>query len=138
VTVIDDYAHHPVEIEATLEAARKRFNGQRLVAVWQPHTYSRTRMLCDAFITAFDQADHVIVTEVYAAREDSNGYSAAQVVDQMAHPGAVFIASLDGVVENLMTWLAPGDVVLVLSAGDADHVSRELVNRLTVQEGRNG
>jgi UDP-N-acetylmuramate--alanine ligase len=138
VTVIDDYAHHPVEIEATLEAARKRFNGQRLVAVWQPHTYSRTRMLADAFTKSFYLADRVIVTEVYAAREESNGYSSVEVVDQMSHPDVKFIASLDGVVEDLMTWLAPGDVVIVLSAGDAERISGELVEKLSAQEGHNG
>ena len=138
VTVIDDYAHHPVEIVATLGAARKRFPGQRLVAVWQPHTYSRTQMLSDAFIAAFDRADRVIVTEVYAARETTNGYSAAQIVEQMSHPGAVFIALLDEVVTDMLTWLAPNDVVIVLSAGDADRVSGELLEKITPKEDQYG
>ena len=138
VTVIDDYAHHPVEIVATLGAARKRYLGSRLVAVWQPHTYSRTQMLSDAFIEAFDRADRVIVTEVYAARETSNGYSAAQVVERMSHPGAVFIASLDAVVKDLLAWLAPGDVVIVLSAGDADRVSVELLEKIASKENQYG
>ena len=138
VTVIDDYAHHPVEIKATLCAARKRFPGQRLTAVWQPHTYSRTQMLCDAFIAAFDHADRVIVTEVYAAREISDGFSAAQIVEQMSHPAANFIASLDEVVEDLLGWVLPGDVVIVLSAGDADRVSGELLEKIVPQEGLDG
>ena len=138
VTVIDDYAHHPVEIVATLSAARKRFPGRRLVAVWQPHTYSRTQMLSEAFIGAFDSAERVIVTEVYAAREASEGYSAARLVAQMSHPGVVFIAALDAVIEDLLSWLKPGDVVIVLSAGDADRVSEELLEKIKPEEGLNG
>ncbi|HSB67073.1 MAG TPA: UDP-N-acetylmuramate--L-alanine ligase, partial [Anaerolineales bacterium] len=69
ITVIDDYAHHPTEIRATLSAARLRYPKSKLWVVWQPHTYSRTRLLFNDFITAFDQADHVVVTDIYAARE---------------------------------------------------------------------
>jgi len=69
ITLVDDYAHHPTEIRATLAAARRRFAGRRVWAVWQPHTYSRTRTLQDDFVAAFDDADRILVTDVYPARE---------------------------------------------------------------------
>ncbi len=89
VTLIDDYAHHPTEIRATLAAARLRYPGRRLWAVWQPHTYSRTRALFDQFAAAFAAADCVLVTEVYAAREPlpADGFSARQVVEAIAVAG---------------------------------------------------
>jgi UDP-N-acetylmuramate--alanine ligase len=134
ITVIDDYAHHPTEIRATLAAARQRYPGRRLWAVWQPHTYSRTRTLLDGFLQAFDSADRVIVTEVYAAREDNPSFSAAQVVEAMPHPHAVFAPTLADTVELLLSQLQPGDVMLVLSAGDADQISAQVLERLKEKE----
>lgn len=133
ITIIDDYAHHPTEILATLAAARARYPQRRIWAVWQPHTYSRTSMLLPAFATAFGNADRVLVTEVYAAREkavDFNNFSAAQVVDRMDHPGAQFSPTLDETTNNLLDQLQPGDIVLVLSAGDADQVSARVLAAL--------
>ncbi|HTP03294.1 MAG TPA: UDP-N-acetylmuramate--L-alanine ligase [Anaerolineales bacterium] len=130
VLVINDYAHHPTEIRATLAAARKRYPGQRLWAVWQPHTYSRTKTLFKDFVEAFPDADEVIVTEIYAAREPKEDFSAAQLVKEMKHKAARFIADLDEVAEYLHSKVREGDVVLVLSAGDADRVSTELLSAL--------
>ena len=73
ITIIDDYAHHPTEIRATLAAARSRFPGRCLWAVWQPHTYSRTRTLQSEFINALQGADWVIITDIFAAREAATG-----------------------------------------------------------------
>ncbi len=84
VTVIDDYAHHPTEITTTLEAARTRFQQRRLVVVWQPHTYTRSEALQDEFIQALGNADLVIVTSIYAAREKDNGFSSRQIVREYA------------------------------------------------------
>lgn len=131
VLVIDDYAHHPTEIRATLAAARARFPGQKIWAVWQPHTYSRTQALFEAFTQAFQDADEVLVTEIYAAREPKQEFSARQVVEAMSHPAAHFIPTLTEARDYLLTHLAAGDVVLVLSAGDADRLSREVLDRLT-------
>ena len=133
ITVIDDYAHHPSEIRATLAAARSRFPGQEVWAVWQPHTYSRMRLMQDEFATAFVQADHVLVTEVFAAREPvpQDGYSAQQVVAQMHHPDARFTPGIQQAQEYLLSHLSLGDVVLVLSAGDADALSLALLDSLT-------
>jgi len=130
VVVIDDYAHHPTEIRATLAAARARYFGRRIWAVWQPHTYSRTRTLMAPFAAAFEDADEVIVTEIYAAREAKQDFSAEEVVKAMSHPAARFIPELSDVSNYLLSHLHPGDVLLVLSAGDADQVSTQVLARL--------
>ena len=128
VRVFDDYAHHPTEIRATLAAARARYPKQRIWAVWQPHTYSRTRTLFDAFLDAFTDADEVIVTEIYAAREGpEQAFSADQIVKVMPHDSARFIPQLSDVSDFLIQHLRSGDVLLVLSAGDADRVSAEVL-----------
>ncbi len=129
ITVIDDYAHHPTEIQATLAAARYRYPHSLIWVVWQPHTYSRTQMLLEDFARSFDNADEVIVMEVYPARESKQAFSSRQVVEVMPHP-AHFIAGLSDVSEYLITHLHPGDVLLVLSAGDADLVSTEVLTHL--------
>lgn len=130
IIVIDDYAHHPTEIRATLSAARARYPGKRIWACWQPHTYSRTQTLFDEFVISFNDADEVVVSEVYAAREARQDFSAQQVVKAMRHPAAHFVASLDDIQEFLLAKLRPGDVLLVLSAGDADQVSRQVLAAL--------
>lgn len=132
VTVIDDYAHHPTEIRATLAAARARYPGRNIWAVWQPHTYSRTRALLEDFAASFLDADHVIVTEVYAAREavPEGGFSAHQVVAAMAYADVHFAPDLFAATVLLLTYLQPGDVLLVLSAGDADQISTQVIQGL--------
>ena len=130
ITVIDDYAHHPVEIQTTLKAARSRFPGSRIWAVWQPHTYSRIKLLFDDFTRAFDSADSVIVTEIYAAREKQMTFSAEQIVNAMQHPNVRFIPSLDSTKEYLLNNLTAGDILLVLSAGDAIEVSSNILSGL--------
>jgi UDP-N-acetylmuramate--alanine ligase len=127
VTVIDDYAHHPTEIRATLAGARKRYPSRRIWAVWQPHTYSRTQMLFHEFTRAFTDADEVLVTEIYASREPKQDFSSAEVVSAMPHPSARYSGSLADTTAYLRPNLRPGDVVLVLSAGDADQVSADLL-----------
>jgi UDP-N-acetylmuramate--alanine ligase len=134
ITVIDDYAHHPTEIRATLAAARQRYPDRRIWAVWQPHTYTRTQSLLQDFLHAFARADRVIVTEVYAAREHDPSFSAAQVVAAMDHPAASFAPTLDNAVEQLCAQLEPGDVMLVLSAGDADQISVKVLEYLKNKE----
>jgi UDP-N-acetylmuramate--alanine ligase len=131
VTVIDDYGHHPTEIRATLAAARQAYAGRTIWAVWQPHTFSRTKMLMREFAAAFGDADHVIVTQVYASREkDSLGVSAAEVVKLMQHPDARHAASLADATNMLAGEVAPGDVVITLSAGDGNMVGANLLKRL--------
>lgn len=135
VTVIDDYAHHPTEIRATLAAARECYPGQRIWVVWQPHTYSRTRELREGFANAFGDADRVLVSAVYAAREERpDDFSIEEVIKEMTHPEVRYIQALGDIGEYLMGHLVQGDVVLVLSAGDATMVSAQLVQRLLEEE----
>jgi UDP-N-acetylmuramate--alanine ligase len=82
ISIFDDYAHHPTEIKATLEGARARFPNRKIWAVWQPHTYSRTQTLFLEFSRAFKDADEVIVTEVYAAREPKQEFTSAEIISQ--------------------------------------------------------
>lgn len=120
VLVVDDYAHHPTAIRVTLEAARQRFPSRTLWAVWQPHMYSRTRMLMDGYLAAFDAADHVLVTDIYAAREDPiPGVSSAEVVAAMTHPSVHHTPTLDNAVDALLATVEPPAVIVIMSAGDA-------------------
>jgi len=130
ILVIDDYAHHPTEIKATLAAARVRYPQRRIWAVWQPHTYSRTRALFYEFTRAFQDADEVIVTEIYPSREPKQDFSSAELVSAMPKSSAHFIASLDKTTEYLLKHLHRNDVLLVLSAGDADQVSARVLAEL--------
>jgi UDP-N-acetylmuramate--alanine ligase len=133
ITIVDDYAHHPTEIQTTLEAARDRYPDRELWAVWQPHTYSRTETLFEEYLTAFDEADHVLVTEIFASRESvRDDFSALQVVQAMKHKDASFMKSKSQVVEYLLAKIKSGDVVLVLSAGDANLISAQIVERLSL------
>lgn len=133
ITIVDDYAHHPTEIQTTLEAARDRYPDRELWAVWQPHTYSRTETLFEEYLTAFDEADHVLVTEIFASRESvRDDFSALQVVQAMKHKDASFMKSKSQVVEYLLANIKSGDVVLVLSAGDANLISAQIVERLSL------
>jgi len=138
VTVVDDYAHHPTEIKATLQAARERFPDKSLWAVWQPHTYSRTKTLLREFGRAFDLADRVIVLPIYAARErdagdmGSRGVSGADVLMEMQHPDVRCAESLDEALVWLSTEARSGDVVLTLGAGDGNKVGQWLLEVLSI------
>ena len=130
ISIIDDYAHHPTEIKATLAGARARYPERRIWAVWQPHTYSRTQTLFLEFARAFKDANEVIVTEVYAAREPKKDFTSAEIVSAMPHLSARYIKTLPEITEYLFKNLQAGDVVLVLSAGDADQISTDLLKLL--------
>jgi UDP-N-acetylmuramate--alanine ligase len=136
VTIIDDYAHHPTEIRATLEAASRRYPGRRLVVVWQPHTYSRTRQLLLEFGRSFAQAGLVVVTDIYPAREmpPADGFSSVDVVNVLQHPQVHHLSGLENAADFLIQRLNGGDVLLVLSAGDADRISRRVLSTLQEPE----
>jgi UDP-N-acetylmuramate--alanine ligase len=134
VAVVDDYAHHPSELVATLSAARQAYPGRRLVAVFQPHLYSRTIAHGEAMGQALAGADLVFVTEIYAAREQPvPGVSGRQVADAAARAGADarFEAVRADVGRRVREALKPGDVVLTLGAGDITRVAPELVRWLS-------
>ena len=120
----------PQRSRPALAGARARYPERRIWAVWQPHTYSRTKTLFLEFARAFKDADEVIVTEVYAAREPKEEFTSAEIVSAMPHLSARYIETLPEVTAHLLTHLKPGDVVLVLSAGDADQISTDVVKGL--------
>src|SRR5712692_7975606 len=133
VEIVDDYAHHPSELVATLAAARQAFPGRRLVAVFQPHLFSRTAAHGVAMGEALAEADVVVVTEVYAAREEPiPGVSGRQVAQAAERAGgsAIFEPDRAAVGRRVLDLLLPGDVVLTLGAGDITRVGAELVQWL--------
>jgi UDP-N-acetylmuramate--alanine ligase len=134
VAVVDDYAHHPSELAATLSAARQAFPGRRLVAVFQPHLYSRTAAHGQAMGQALAAADLVIVTEIYPAREQPiAGVSGQQVAEAAERAGADarFEPTRAQVGRTVYQALREGDVVLTLGAGDITRVAPELVRWLS-------
>jgi len=119
ILVIDDYAHHPTEIRATLAAARRRYGDRPLWVFFQPHTYSRTKSLMAEFAESFGDADHVVISEIYAARETDNlGITAQDLVERVTHADVRYAATLLQASEYLKHALRPGDVLLTLGAGD--------------------
>jgi len=131
VTVIDDYAHHPTEIRATLAAARTRYPEAQIWAVFQPHTYSRLRALQDEFSHAFEAADHVLVTEVFAAREAVDPtFGGEQIAGLISRPAATFSPDFERTARLLAEHVQPGDVVITLSAGDGNQVGERLLEIL--------
>lgn len=125
VIVIDDYAHHPTEIDATLNAARQRYPDHQIWAVWQPHTYTRVKQFMSGFISCFSNADHVLVTPIYAAREQPlEGISSLNIVSEMTqHPSVRFAPELVDAVEMLEESVTAPAVVIILSAGDANQIA---------------
>lgn len=131
VTVVDDYAHHPTEIQATLAAARQRFPGRRIWAVWQPHTFSRTRLLLPEFAASFVNADRVVLLDIYGSRETDNlGIDADAVLKAIEHPAAHHAGGMENATSYIMDRVRPSDVVLTLTAGDGNLVGQWLLERL--------
>jgi UDP-N-acetylmuramate--alanine ligase len=134
VRIVDDYAHHPSEVVATIAAARQRFPEARLVAVFQPHLFSRTQRQGEALGIALAAADRVVVTEIYAAREQPIAGVSGRMVAEAARRAGVpvdWIPERTELAERLSGMVASGDVVLTLGAGDITGVGRELLERLT-------
>ncbi|MBN2085831.1 MAG: UDP-N-acetylmuramate--L-alanine ligase, partial [Anaerolineales bacterium] len=139
ITVVDDYAHHPSEIRATLSAARQRYPESRIWAVWQPHTYSRTRVLEKEFVQAFGEATKVVVLPVYRAREPMDAsFPIEEVVGAMTNTEAVYIPGLMEAVPYLTRELRCGDVLVMLSAGDANRVGEEVLRRMRMIDAERG
>ncbi len=134
VTIVDDYAHHPSEVAATIAAARQRFPEAKLVAVFQPHLYSRTQLLGEALGASLAAADRVVVTEIYGAREEPvAGVSGRFVAEAARRRGAAveWVPERNRLADVLADSVAPGEVVLTLGAGDITRVGRELLDRLS-------
>lgn len=136
VTVVDDYAHHPTKIRAVLSAAQARYPGRPVWAVWQPHTYSRTRALWGDYATCFEKADHVVVLDVYAAREtETLGVDPAALANEMVHGDARHIPDLEAAATYVRSHVEPDAVVLTLSAGDGNLVGVRLLTQLAELQG---
>lgn len=131
ILVLDDYGHHPTEIKATLEGLKKAINGRRLVVVFQPHRYSRTRDCLGTFGAAFSAADEVLIAELYTAGETPiPGISHKNLLDEIK--GAHELLRT-GQVERLTAFLKPGDVCLMMGAGDITHTASALATALGSQ-----
>jgi UDP-N-acetylmuramate--alanine ligase len=135
VAVYDDYGHHPTEIETTLRAAKLLVQGGgKLVVVFQPHRYSRTRHLLEEFGRCFGAADHLVVTSIYSANEPPiEGVSSAQLVERVSgsgHKSVQYVPAQSSIVPHLLSVVGHGDVVLLLGAGDVWKLHDELIQRL--------
>ncbi|MBO5115624.1 MAG: UDP-N-acetylmuramate--L-alanine ligase [Peptococcaceae bacterium] len=128
IQIIDDYAHHPTEVAATIEAAKGVHDG-RVVAVFQPHRYSRTKFLAEKFAEAFDAADEVVLTDVYAAGEDlSEGAESDIIAQHMQRPA--HLVAREQLNKFLQGFVKPGDMVLMMGAGNIWQNSIQLVEDL--------
>jgi UDP-N-acetylmuramate--alanine ligase len=135
VIVVDDYAHHPTEIRATLQAARSRHPDRKIIAVFQPHTYSRLKALWNDFVKAFSQADQVVVVNVFASREQPDPeVKAERLSDEIESTQAVYIPELDAAAEYLAETAASESIVITLSAGDGNRVGSLLLEALQQRE----
>lgn len=124
-TVIDDYAHHPTEIEATLEAA-SHFPHNKLWCVFQPHTYTRTKAFLGEFAQSLQKADHLLLADIYAAREtDTLGISSGMLAEKAASLGAdaLYLPTLEEIADYLRSHAQPGDLIMTLGAGDVVKVA---------------
>ncbi len=130
VTVVDDYGHHPAEVQVTLEAAQRAY-GRRLVVAFQPHRYSRTLHCFDELVRAFNRADVLLLTDVYAAGEEpiagATSDALAKAIRAHGHRDVTWIGARKGVAKALAARVGPGDVVITLGAGDITRVGPDLL-----------
>lgn len=136
ILFVDDYAHHPSELMATLAGARLQVEGkqaQRLVAIFQPHRYSRTATFLEEFATAFSAADLVVLTDIYSAGESPTGINGEHLAETMAqhHPNVIYHQDLSSLSDRLSNLLYPGDIALFLGAGNLNQIIPETMSRLT-------
>ena len=129
ITIIDDYAHHPTEIEATLTSA-KHYPHREIWCVFQPHTYTRTKALFQEFAAALSHADHVILADIYAAREtDTLGITSEQLAEAVKSEGgdAVYLSSFKNIEQYLLQHCQNGDLLITMGAGDVVNIGEELL-----------
>jgi UDP-N-acetylmuramate--alanine ligase len=134
VLVVDDYAHHPSEIRATLACARGLDPSRRVVGVFQPHRYSRTLHLHQHFSDAFEDADELLLTDIYSAFEEPiagvDGTMIFEAVQRHGRPAARYFESMESLADELLTMVRPGDLVVTMGAGDIHTVATQLVEKL--------
>ncbi|HET7318780.1 MAG TPA: UDP-N-acetylmuramate--L-alanine ligase [Nitrospirota bacterium] len=133
IIVVDDYGHHPTEVRATLAAAARGLE-RRVVVVFQPHRYTRTQHLLKEFFTAFNQADKLIIMDIYAAGEKPipgiSGQALYEGIKKFGHKDVTFIPEREKIVEHLLGVLRRGDLMITLGAGDVWKIGEEVVKRL--------
>ncbi|MCK4436594.1 UDP-N-acetylmuramate--L-alanine ligase [bacterium] len=133
IVVVDDYAHHPTEIRATLKAARQ-WRAKRIIGIFQPHRYTRTKFLRKDFSSAFEEADFLVITEIYSAGEEPlpgvSGRDIYEAVRDIGQENVEFIPDKSEIADRVMNILQPGDTVITMGAGDIDTVAGEIVQRL--------
>ena len=133
VTVVDDYGHHPTEIRETLAAARQVWK-DRIIVVFQPHRYTRTQKLFNEFLTAFPDADYLIVTDIYAASEKPiEGVSAANLCEGIrahGHQNVIYLSGFDEMTDHLLAMAKPSDVIITQGAGSVWKVGEEFLKRV--------
>lgn len=132
ITLIDDYAHHPTEVKSTLSAIRQRWKDNRVIAIFQPHRYSRMSLLWEEFLNSFHLADEVWVTGVYSAGEVPGGFDMDLFVKKLRdlHGCVRFYESWKDMVDPILSYLKYGDVVVTLGAGDVGKLCKELLKHL--------
>ncbi|HKG15022.1 MAG TPA: UDP-N-acetylmuramate--L-alanine ligase [Pyrinomonadaceae bacterium] len=140
VIVVDDYGHHPTEIRATLVAAKLGAAGRRMVVLFQPHRYTRTQDLLDEFARSFNNADVLMVTDIYAASEDPiegvSGESVVEAVSRFGHKDARHVGSVEDATQALSSEVHENDMVITLGAGNVYRAGENLVELLKEREGR--
>lgn len=131
VKIIDDYAHHPTEVQATLEGVSKGYSN-RIVCLFQPHTYTRTRDQYKEFARSFDEADVLIVTDVYAAREKAidgiDGNLIAETAIQYGHKNVIYVKDNEKIIDSVKSVLKSGDILITMGAGNIWKIGEELVS----------
>jgi len=131
--VVDDYGHHPTEIRATLAAARQVWTG-RIIVVFQPHRYTRTQALFQEFLTAFTDADSLIVTDIYPAGEEPipgvSSEALCEAIRRAGHRDAVHLSSFDAIADHLSEVARQGDVILTQGAGSVWKVGMAFLERI--------
>jgi len=131
VRVYDDYGHHPTEIIATLKAARESIEDGRLVVIFQPHRYSRTEKLMDEFAASFNDADELVILEIYPAGENPvEGVSSSALMERMDRAGVELASDRSAAVKKVSDMVREGDMVLTLGAGDVYKTGEELLEKL--------
>ncbi|MDB4972879.1 MAG: UDP-N-acetylmuramate--alanine ligase [Myxococcaceae bacterium] len=141
ITIVDDYGHHPAEVVVTLEAAQRAY-GRRILVAFQPHRYTRTQQCFDELTRAFNRADVLLLTDVYAAGEEAiagaDSATLAQAVRAHGHRDVTLVPKVDDLDAKLAERAEPGDVIITMGAGNITHVGRALLARLQSQAVKHG
>jgi len=137
ILILDDYAHHPTEVKTTLDALRSSWQNKRIIAVFQPHRYSRTKLLAEKFGKVFFDADYVIINDIYSANESPisgiSGETIFKEVKKSNHRQIKYLPSKDDILNYLSEIIQPGDIVITMGAGDIWTVGQELAQKLKKQ-----